>query len=76
MRPKPKQDFGDPQPIRLVVPVRLKRRGNEIKFVVEVGAILEDRQPLELTANVLMKASMNSCEADPSKFNEFWRARR
>ena len=30
---------GDPQPIRLVVPARLKRRGNELKFIVEGAAI-------------------------------------
>jgi site-specific DNA recombinase len=34
---------GDPQRIRLVVPVRLKRRGNELKFIVEGEAIGDPR---------------------------------
>ena len=33
---------GDPQPIRLVVPARLKRRGNEMKFIVEGAAIANE----------------------------------
>ena len=33
---------GHLEPIRLIVPVRLKRRGNEMKFIVEGGAIAED----------------------------------
>ncbi len=33
---------GDPERIRLVVQLRLKRRGNEMKFVVEGGTIAED----------------------------------
>jgi hypothetical protein len=33
---------GHPERIRLIVPVRLKRRGNEMKFIVEGGAIAEE----------------------------------
>jgi len=40
----------DPQPIRLVVPTRLKRRGNEMKFIVEGGAIAEEPR---IDANLL-----------------------
>jgi site-specific DNA recombinase len=47
---------GDPQPIRLVVPTRLKRRGNEMKFIVEGGAIAEDPRIDENLVRLIVRA--------------------
>ncbi len=47
---------GDPEPIRLVVPARLKRRGNEMKFIVEFGAIGEDPRIDENLVRLIVRA--------------------
>ena len=49
-------DSGDPRPIRLAVPARLKRRGNEMKFVVEGGANGEDPRIDESLVRLIVRA--------------------
>ena len=47
---------GDPQPVHLVVPVQLKRRGNEMKFIVEGGAIAEEPRIDENLVRLIVRA--------------------
>jgi hypothetical protein len=46
----------DPQPIRLVVPTRLKRRGNKMKFIVEDAANTEELRFDENIVRLIVRA--------------------
>jgi site-specific DNA recombinase len=46
----------DPEPVRLVVPTRLKRRGNEMKFIVEGAPIAEEPRIDENLVRVIVRA--------------------